>query len=102
MEVEKALKRLREVMARRGHSRLWSSVIKSLNEELKAGSKSSLAVLSVAREDDVKTYQKLAKGAQVRVDPSLIGGYVLTENNRRTDQSYKSRLLNWYRASIKS
>lgn len=97
---EKALSRLKEVMNNRGHGRLWPSVVKALLEALTTTPKSSQTILAVAKEADASKYKALAKGAVVKIDPTLIGGYVLIEDSRRTDQSYKSRLLNWYRKAI--
>lgn len=42
------------------------------------------------------------KHAQVTVDDTLIGGYIVSKKGSQIDTSYKSALLSMYRAAVRS
>lgn len=101
-DVDKTIKRVKVVMEKRGHSGLLLSVFKSTLRELDRTSVAKTPRLTVAREKDVRRYADGHKEAEVIIDPHLIGGYRFEQNNTMIDQSYKTKLLNWYRVAVKS
>lgn len=101
-DVGKTIKRVKVVMEKRGHSGLLLSVLKSTLRELDRTSVAKTPRLTVAREKDVKRYAAGHKEAEVIVDPHLVGGYRFEKDNTMIDNSYKTKLLNWYRVAIKS
>lgn len=99
-DLEKTIGGMREVMARRGHLRLLPAVLKSLTTLLERRARDSAPRLTLAREADAKLYTELAQGAQIVIDENIIGGYIYKNGNKKTDGSYRTKLLNWYKASI--
>lgn len=97
-EVETSIGRLKEVMIKRGHQKLLPAVLKDVERQLSAISNPS--TLTVAHESDVDKYQELNKEAEVLVDEKIIGGYILKDKYKLTDNSHRSRLLNWYKSVI--
>jgi len=58
----------------------------------------------VASESDAKSFLTKTEATQdtrVIVDKSIVGGHILTKDWKRIDDSHKTKLLTWYRRSIK-
>ncbi|MCA9364066.1 F0F1 ATP synthase subunit delta [Candidatus Kaiserbacteria bacterium] len=101
-----ALTGLAQVLEKRGHTKLYSTVLRGLVHLLEQRGETS-AHVSVAREQDIKTLKKEITNAlhqlgaegphTVHVDGSLIGGFVAKYQNRIFDTSYKSQLVSLYR-----
>lgn len=100
IEPSKALSHLKSVMKKRGHTTLLLPVFKAAVRELGTHATTRKPRLILARESDEKKFAKKHKAAEVVIDETLIGGYVFEENGTRLDQSYKTKLLNWYREAI--
>lgn len=94
----KLTKKLHAVMEKRGHGRLLAAVLRATLRTLSSSAKRNSATLVVAEEKDAKRYHKEYKDAAVVVDKTIIGGYVFIDKSTRIDHSYKTKLLNWYRA----
>lgn len=99
-EAEAVAKGLKDTMSRRGHLRLLPKVLDGLAALLARREQMSKPRLTLARESDAARYAAEAKGALVEVDPSLIGGFIRRDGFTETDNSYKTKLLRWYRSVI--
>ncbi len=96
----KVFSHLEKAMKKRGHSALLLPVLKSALRELSGRSRTLKPRLTIAQESDESRYSKKHKDAEVIVDKTLIGGYVYEESGTRLDQSYKTKLLNWYHEAV--
>jgi len=101
-EVEVVIDGLKKVMERRGHTKLFGAVLNLLNTKLAQIDELKTPHLTLAKQEDIKNHPDLANKAIVKINSNIIGGYILQEANVYTDQSYKTRLLNWYKSAIKS
>lgn len=101
-DVDKVVSGLRKVMKRRGHERLLTSVLKGLVSKVEKESEMSVPRLTIASEDTKKPDALSAKNVDIKIDPSIVGGYIMQEGFTRTDNSYKTKLLNWYRSATSS
>lgn len=100
------LAELQKVLARRGHSRLYASILHGVARVLEArGTKGATVVVS-----DEATYQKFKdaieatlrdfgakQSPEVIVDETIVGGYIVEAENQQLDKSYKSKLVSLYR-----
>lgn len=101
VSVSDVTKGLEETMTRRGHLQLLPRVLRGLLEWTTRQEQVSAPRLTLARESDTTHFVKEAKGANIEIDPSLIGGFIKREGFIETDNSYKTKLLRWYRSSIR-
>lgn len=101
-DIDKVISGLKKAMARRGHTRLLTSVLKGLASKVERQSEMSLPQLIVATKDAAKPTSLSAKDVDVKVDSTIVGGYILREGFIRRDNSHKTKLLNWYRRAISS
>lgn len=95
---------LKSTLDRRGHSKLYPSILRSLTRSLEENVQSSVQTLVVAKAEDAKRFMpKDADEATSRivVDESIVGGHIFTKDWVRTDDSHKTKLLTWYRRSVK-
>lgn len=107
MRLDSALKRLREILEQNGHSALYLKILK--NAEVLFSKDEACASLEIvlARESDEKRFKheiaeiKKETGAThttIRIDPTIVGGYIARAADTETDASYKRSLLQIYRA----
>lgn len=105
--LDTVLANVKKVMERRGHSALYGATLKSVVKQLEVRAQQKQALVTVASAKDensavVKnTLAKLgADGASVTtiVDPTIIGGAIVSFNNAHIDQSYKTALKNLYQS----
>lgn len=100
------LQKLREVLDRRGHSRLYHAVLRGVARVLEArGTKDATVV--VASEAGYQKYQTVIEQAlsefgakqspEVIVDDTIIGGYIVEAEHKQLDKSYKTKLVSLYR-----
>jgi F0F1-type ATP synthase delta subunit len=111
MEPDSAFTKLKAMLTLRNHSRLYPKILKELTTlSMKVISKDH-ATITVARKPDVEILkQKIevamaalnAKTRDIRVDDTIIGGFILDAHEKRINQSHKKALLNLYRSLIKS
>ncbi|OGG86157.1 hypothetical protein A2392_01700 [Candidatus Kaiserbacteria bacterium RIFOXYB1_FULL_46_14] len=99
-EAAKVLPQLEKVMKKHGHSRLLLPVLRAALRELSGYANASHPRLIIANESDKARFTKKYKDAEVIVDTNIIGGYIYETEGQRLDQSYKTKLLNWYYAAI--
>lgn len=93
---------LKLVLARRGHNKLYPNILRSLLRSLEEDRATSAPVLVVASEGDAKNMlAKTDPAARVVIDESIVGGHIFTKDWKRTDDSHKTKLLTWYRRSLK-
>lgn len=101
------LKQLKLVMERRGHTRLLVPVLREVTRILSASTRADVPRLTLADQADEKHYHKEIeklvgdKTARTKIDPTIIGGFILDQDHQRLDKSYKSKLLSWYRSATK-
>ncbi len=101
--LEKVLENTRLVMKQRGHERLYPRLLRQVARVVPVMESKKRATLTVAKREDAANYGGSLEGASeavVKVDHSLVGGYVFTKHHARQDHSYKTKLLTWYRRSI--
>lgn len=106
-EVSDVLKGLKNTLTKRNHNKLYLSILKSVSRELGKKLLRNNSMLVVAQKNDEKTLKKTIEEAAlklglsqkpfVQVDETLIGGFILTANNKEVDQSYKTKLISLYR-----
>lgn len=94
---------LKSTLERHGHEKLYPNLLRSLLRNLEEGKSSNTTVLVVAKEEDVDSFvhNSSLDSTRVIVDKSIIGGHILTKEWKRIDDSYKTKLLTWYRRSLK-
>jgi F0F1-type ATP synthase delta subunit len=98
-EIGKSVKRLKAVMEKRGHAGLLLGVLRSAVRELDRTNVADAPRLTVAREKDVKKYGQRHKDAEIIVDATIVGGYRFEKDHTIVDNTYKTKLLNWYRTA---
>lgn len=96
-DIDKVISGLKKAMAQRGHTRLLTSVLKGLSSRVERESDMSVPELTIATLDTPKPDLASAKNADIKIDPTIVGGYIMREGFTRTDNSHKTKLLNWYR-----
>ena len=91
------LKNLRAVMDKRGHSKMYPLLLRALLRVYPTIAGREEATLVIAKESDQALYKgEIKKDGKIVIDPSIVGGYILTRDFVRQDHSYKSKLLTWY------
>lgn len=96
-DIDKVISGLKKVMTQHGHTRLLTSVLKGLASKVDRESHVSVPHLIIATEDAPRPDFPSLKNADIKIDPSIVGGYIMQEGFTRIDNSYKTKLLNWYR-----
>lgn len=99
MEPRSIATRVNEILSERGHMALLPKILHALKHEGKRTARQHEVVLHVAKEAHGRSAQKEAGATPTRVeiDPSLIGGWVLTTPDSRIDASFRKQLLDLYR-----
>lgn len=110
--VEVALQNVKTIMERKGHLRLWSQVLKATCRVLESRLVSNKPQIAIGKEGAVskETIQSAllkigiteTKDFNLKVDSSLIGGFVIRFKGVLYDTSYKQALLRLYRSINKS
>ena len=101
-DIDKVISGLKKAMAQRGHTRLLTSVLKGLVSKVERDSEIKVAELTIATNDASRPDDSSIKNALVKIDPTIIGGYIIREGFTRKDNSHKTKLLNWYRKATSS
>ncbi len=112
MSLDTAVLGLKNTLAKKQHSKLFGAVLFEVQKVLET-TKSTQAVVSVARSSDLKSLKEqievalstLGATKQTRVkevvDETLIGGFVVTHNYQEHDVSYKKTLKSLYESIVK-
>lgn len=107
IRLDSALKRLREILDQNGHSALYHKILKNAEILFKKDEARASLEIVLARESDEKRFkheiaelkkETKATHTTIRIDPSIIGGYIARAADTETDASYKRSLLSVYRA----
>lgn len=102
-----SLAKVKSVIEKRGHDRLWPSVLRGLLVELEQSKSQSIPKVVLAKEGSVSESDiKLALSAigaptdhyETELNANIIGGVIATHNNRRLDKSYQTKLLELYQS----
>ena len=108
-DFDDVIKNLKKVLDRKGHNKLYKSILEGLLNKIEASTETGTATVSVAREKDLKRLKKEIQEGLSKIksehfepviDPALIGGYTIEHDNKIIDKSYKSRLVTLYRSLI--
>ena len=110
VEAEVVLSGLKRTLTKHGHKTLYASVLKGVLRVLEANSTSGTTVTVLSEADFNKqkavietalNQLQAAESPTIVEDSSIVGGFVAEANNRRIDQSYKTRLVALYRQVTK-
>lgn len=104
-QVHSTVSKLKKLLKRRRHETLLHAVLKKTEQTLMQERDHSIPVVIAASLKEVKEYAATVDKDEkpiLQVDPSIIGGHIILKDFTITDQSYKSKLLNWYRLAIKN
>ncbi len=103
------LTKLKELLARKGHMRLYPKILRSLLREVTRDTARGTISVTLARETDEETLKSHIANAirslegsthTTRIDPTITGGFIAEMGEKRIDQSYKRKLLTLYRSLI--
>lgn len=106
-DVKKVLKSLHAYLKKRGLGKLYPRILRGLIEKIRRAQKSAMPKVTIAREKDLARNKAAiamtlshikAEEHEVAIDPSIIGGFVVTAKGTRIDNSYKKKLFSTYRA----
>ena len=111
-DIDTVLASLRDMLQKKGHTKLHESILSAVLTELVRADAVHGALITVAKESDTQTYQTAIQEAlqelkaerntvRTVVDATLIGGFTAEYNNTRIDRSYKEKLVSLYRAITK-
>lgn len=105
-EVDVVLHNVKALLAQKGLLKLYPRVLRGLSEKVSRKNKTESTVLVVARDIDVQRHkdeitEALAhiggsEGYTTLIDPTVIGGFMVTGRGRRIDHTHKSTLLHVY------
>ncbi|MCA9365429.1 F0F1 ATP synthase subunit delta [Candidatus Kaiserbacteria bacterium] len=106
-DTEKVLTGFKNTLNTRGHSKIYTSVLKRVLVQL--NSTGSITEVIVANETDAKVFEKeIAKAlaevggsisdAKTVVDNTIVGGFIAEHDYKRVDSSYKTKLVSLYRS----
>jgi len=98
---------LKKTLKKKGHQELHSSVLagvlrvieaKSIDESIViVGSKESYEKQATAIAAALKNLKSTSE-PKIKIDETIIGGFIAEANNIRHDASYKTKLVNLYRS----
>jgi len=104
---EDMITKLKTVLKAHGHERLLPSILRGVAKQLEhAASSAVIVTLREASETEYEKYKELIAATglpydeddvTIEVDPTMIGGFTLTVDDRMIDNSYKNQLLTLYR-----
>jgi F0F1-type ATP synthase delta subunit len=100
---KEAVARVHQALQARGRASLWPHIVRAFARVIEKDANKNRSVLYIARMSDEEKARKEsgAKGAQVKVDASLIGGWRLEDKETLTDASWKKHLLSIYQSSTR-
>jgi len=108
---EKVFNGLQKTMQAKGHMRLYAPVLRGVLRVLETKKDTDTATVIVTKDSDIQKYSEVIKQTlsevkagndfSTKVDDTIIGGVIIKNNNTIVDLSYKTTLLNLYRATTK-
>jgi len=109
--VEAVFEGLQKSMQKKGHMRLYASILRGVLRILETKKDVAIATVVVANSADVQKYADTIKATltsieagedfSTEIDETIIGGVIVKANNTIVDQSYKTALTNLYRLTTK-
>ncbi|MEX0918207.1 MAG: hypothetical protein WDZ93_03550 [Candidatus Paceibacterota bacterium] len=112
MRPANALAGLNAALARRGHGKLKRRILAILYRQLLARLRDTNVTLTLGTDGDEKRHKTAIKAVcaaldvpvptETVIDDTLIGGFMVTTKDKRSDNSYKRTLYNLYRNIINS
>ena len=108
-QYDELLKELKATLKKHGHLKLLPTILRGVIKSLPtmSGGKPLLIVSSDSQSELNKQKTALKQldleiaDLQVKVDPTIIGGFILKKNGRLFDYSYKSQLVTLYRQIVR-
>lgn len=103
--VDDVLTNLQAVLKKRGHERLYDSILKGVVTKLEQQSAKDSVKVAVATATDsqaiavrelLKELEAVNASVLLTIDPTLIGGAKATYQNRQIDQTFKTALRHLY------
>lgn len=107
--IDAALKHLSEILNKNGHSALYAKILKAAAAKFAKDERASTLEIVLARASDEKAYKgeiaalkKSTNAAEtsVRLDETIVGGYIARSATKEVDASFKRSLLAIYRSLI--
>lgn len=105
---EKVFTSLKQLLAKKGHEKLYAQILKDLLKKFEKNSERSTVQVVVGRAGDEKKLEERIiqsitsltkdKTYSTHIDPTLIGGFKIIGHDKVIDQSYKKQLLTIYRS----
>ncbi len=108
--IDEVLSIFQKLIAGKGHSRLWPSVLRGAVVELEKRALREIPKVTVAKEggidsralaDAIAAVAATSEQVHTIVDPAIIGGFTLQYKDKVVDKSYKRALLDIYRKVTK-
>ena len=107
--VEAVFEGLQKSMQKKGHMRLYASVLRGVLRILETKKDVAVATVVVATDADVQKYADVIKTTltsleagedfSTEIDETIIGGVIVKGNSTIVDRSYKTALTNLYRST---
>jgi len=112
-ELDVCIEKLKQVLARRGHSTLYPRIISEFKKEIEKDQRSKGTMVTIASQSEkataLKESERIAesnnvdsKHIQVTVDEDLIGGFLVQGPGFRFDNSTRSKLQALYKSLTKA
>lgn len=107
--VDAVLVDMKKVMDRKGHASLYPSVLRSLVQKLESRQVAKMPTVVVSKADSESLKKAPALLAQLGctdkdfntvVDPTLVGGLIVSHDHKMIDQSHKTKLRNLYQSIV--
>lgn len=106
-ESEVVLSGLKDTLNKRGHLSLEASILASVLRVIEAKSIDETVVTVASKESYNQQAAAIAAALKnlkaniestIKIDPTVIGGFIAEANNTRHDASYKTKLISLYRS----
>lgn len=105
-DTSKTIASVQAYLKKRGLLKLFPAILRGLIEKTRRGMTTDMPVVTVARAQDLQRHKteieaalKQIKGGvkeEIRIDETMIGGFVVKNKDTRIDRSFKNTLLNAY------
>jgi F-type H+-transporting ATPase subunit delta len=110
-EVDSLLLSTKQLLAKKGHERLWPAILRGALRELERSGRANVPQVTLSK-DSKETSAKLSEALkalgvegdatyETKIDESLIGGFIVRYKDRMIDASYKKALVDLYRKVTK-
>jgi F0F1-type ATP synthase delta subunit len=110
-EIDSVLANTKQLLTKKGHERLWSAILQGTLRELEKNGRKNVPQVILAKELKEKSGKiqealkalgvEAASAFDVKIDESLIGGFIVRYKDRMIDASHKRALVDLYRKVTK-